>query len=176
MENIIIGLIALIAGAGGTYYLLRFVNKRAVQEAEAEAELLKKNKLIEVKEKFIALKAEHEQQVQERNAKIQSVEVRLQQKELQLNQKQGDVQRKINEVDGLKESLDLQHNAIDIKKKELEQLNHQAHEQLETISGLSADQAKERLIEALKEEAKTEAMSYVNDIMEEAKMTAKPRK
>ena len=84
MENIIIGLIALIAGAGGTYYLLRFVNKRAVQEAEAEAELLKKNKLIEVKEKFIALKAEHEQQVQERNAKIQSVEVRLQQRNCSL--------------------------------------------------------------------------------------------
>jgi len=172
MENIIIGLIALIAGAGGTYYLLRFVNKRSVLEAEAEAELLKKNKLIEVKEKFIALKAEHEQQVQERNAKIQSVEVRLQQKELQLNQKQGDVQRKINEVDGLKESLDLQHNAVELKKKELDVLNHQANVQLETISGLSADQAKERLIDALKEEAKTEAMSYVNDIMEEAKMTA----
>jgi len=172
MENIIIGLIALVVGAGGTFSLLRFVNKRAVLEAEAEAELLKKNKLIEVKEKFIALKAEHEQQVQERNAKIQSVEVRLQQKELQLNQKQGDVQRKINEVDGLKDSLEQQHNAIEIKKKELDNLNHQAHEQLETISGLSADQAKERLIEALKEEAKTEAMSYVNDIMEEAKMTA----
>ena len=172
MENIIIALIALVVGAGGTYSLLRFVNKRAVLEAEAEAELLKKNKLIEVKEKFIALKAEHEQQVQERNAKIQSVEVRLQQKELQLNQKQGDVQRKINEVDGLKESLEQQHNAIDAKKKELDHLQHQAHEQLETISGLSADQAKERLIEALKEEAKTEAMSYVNDIMEEAKMTA----
>jgi len=172
MENIIIGLIALVVGAGGTFSLLRFVNKRAVQEAEAEAELLKKNKLIEVKEKFIALKAEHEQQVQERNAKIQSVEVRLQQKELQLNQKQGDVQRKINEVDGLKDSLEQQHNAIEVKKKELDHLNHQAHEQLETISGLSADQAKERLIEALKEEAKTEAMSYVNDIMEEAKMTA----
>jgi len=172
MENIIIGLIALVVGAGGTFALLRFVNKRAVQEAEAEAELLKKNKLIEVKEKFIALKAEHEQQVQERNAKIQSVEVRLQQKELQLNQKQGDVQRKINEVDSLKESLDQQHNAIEVKKKELDHLNRQANEQLETISGLSADQAKERLIEALKEEAKTEAMSYVNDIMEEAKMTA----
>ena len=172
MENIIIGLIALVVGAGGTFALLRFVNKRAVQEAEAEAELLKKNKLIEVKEKFIALKAEHEQQVHERNAKIQSVEVRLQQKELQLNQKQGDVQRKINEVDSLKESLDQQHNAIEVKKKELDHLNRQANEQLETISGLSADQAKERLIEALKEEAKTEAMSYVNDIMEEAKMTA----
>jgi len=142
------------------------------QEAEAEAELLKKNKLIEVKEKFIGLKAEHEQQVQERNAKIQAVEMRLQQKEMQLNQKQGDVQRKVNEVDSLKEQLEHQQGAIELKKKELEHLSHQAQLQLEAISGLSADQAKERLIDALKEEAKTEAMSYVNDIMEEAKMTA----
>jgi len=172
MENIIIGLIALVAGAGGTFVLLRFINKRAIEEAAAEAELLKKNKLIEAKEKFIALKVEHEQQVQERNAKIQQIEVRLQQKEMQLNQKQGDVQRKINEVDAQKEHLDVQLGSLDNKKKELEHLHHQAQAELETISGLSADQAKERLIEALKEEAKTEAMSYVNDIMEEAKMTA----
>lgn len=172
MENIIIGLIALVAGAGGSYMLIRLFNKKAVQEAEAEAELLKKNKLIEVKEKFIALKVEHEQQVQDRNAKIQVVEVRLQQKEMQLNQKQGDVQRKINEVEGQKEHLELQFSSLDIKKKELEHLHHQAQVQLETISGLSADQAKQRLVDALKEEAKTEAMSYVNDIMEEAKMTA----
>ncbi len=172
MENILIGIIALVVGAGGSFVLLRFVNKRAVQEAEAEAELLKKNKLIEVKEKFIGLKAEHEQQVQERNAKIQAVEMRLQQKEMQLNQKQGDVQRKVNEVDSLKEQLEHQQGAIELKKKELEHLSHQAQLQLEAISGLSADQAKERLIDALKEEAKTEAMSYVNDIMEEAKMTA----
>jgi len=172
MVNILIGLIALIAGSGGTFVLFRFFNKRSMEEAVAEAELLKKNKLIEAKEKFISLKVEHEQQVQERNAKIQVVEVRLQQKEMQLNQKQGDVQRKINEVDAQKEHLDLQLNGLDSKKKELEHLHHQAQTELETISGLSADQAKERLIEALKEEAKTEAMSYVNDIMEEAKMTA----
>ena len=172
MVNILIGLIALIAGSGGTFVLFRFFNKRSMEEAVAEAELLKKNKLIEAKEKFISLKVEHEQQVQERNAKIQVVEVRLQQKEMQLNQKQGDVQRKINEVDAQKEHLDLQLNGLDSKKKELEHLHRQAQSELETISGLSADQAKERLIEALKEEAKTEAMSYVNDIMEEAKMTA----
>jgi len=172
MESILIGIIALVVGAGGSFVLLRFVNKRAVQEAESEAELLKKNKLIEVKEKFIGLKAEHEQQVQERNAKIQAIELRLQQKEMQLNQKQGDVQRKANEVDGLKEQLEHQQNGLEVKKKELEHLSHQAQVQLETISGLSAEQAKERLVEALKEEAKTEAMSYINDIMEEAKMTA----
>ena len=172
MVNIIIGLIAFVTGSGGAYVLLRFVNKRAIEEAAAEAELLKKNKLIEAKEKFIALKAEHEQQVQERNAKVQEREVKIQQREMQLNQKQSEVQRKINEVDVLKETHDQQIHAIEIKKKELEHLHHQAQSELETISGLSADQAKERLIEALKEEAKTNAMSYVNDIMEEAKMTA----
>jgi ribonuclease Y len=172
MEIIITGLVALIAGAGGTFALVRLFTKKATQEAQAEAELLKKKKLIEVKEQFIALKTEHEQQVQERNAKIQANEVRLQQKEMQLNQRQGDVQRKINEVEAQKEYLEVQLGSIDNKKKELEHLHHQAQSELETISGLSADQAKERLIEALKEEAKTEAMSYVNDIMEEAKMTA----
>jgi ribonuclease Y len=168
----ILALIGLLAGAGGTFVVLRVVNKGAIKEAEAEAEMLKKNKLIEVKEKFIGLKAEHEQQVQERNAKIQANELRLQQKEMQLNQKQGDVQRKINEVDGQKEQLEHQQSVVEAKKKELEHLSHQAQVQLETISGLSAEQAKERLIEALKEEAKTEAMSFINDIMEEAKMTA----
>ncbi|MGB4413825.1 MAG: ribonuclease Y [Paludibacter sp.] len=172
MTPIIIGLIAFIAGAGGTVFLFRVFNKKARQEAEAEAELLKKNKLIEAKEKFIALKAEHEQQVQQRNAKIQEKEVKLQQREMQLNQKQGEMQRKINEVEALRESHEQQLSIIESKKKELEHLSRQAHEQLETISGLSAEQAKERLIEALKEEAKTEAMSYINDIMEEAKMTA----
>ena len=172
MENIIIGLIALIAGAGGTFVLLRFVNKRAIAEAAAEAELLKKNKLIEAKEKFIALKVEHEQQVQDRNAKVQEKEVKLQQREMQLNQKQSEVQRKSNEVEVLKDNHEQQIHALEAKKKELDHLQHQAQMELETISGLSAEQAKERLVEALKEEAKTNAMSYINDIMEEAKMTA----
>jgi ribonucrease Y len=172
MGNILIGIIALVVGAGVAFVFQRFLNKRAIEDAAAEAELLKKNKMIEAKEKFIALKAEHEQQVQERNAKIQAMEVKLQQREMQLNQKQGDVQRKINEVDTLKENLEHQLSGVDTKKKELDTLTHQAQHQLETISGLSADQAKERLVEALKEEAKTNAMSYINDIMEEAKMTA----
>ena len=172
MVNIIIGLIAFVVGGGGSFVLLRFVNKRAIEEAAAEAELLKKNKLIEAKEKFIALKAEHEQQVQERNAKVQEREVKIQQREMQLNQKQSEIQRKINEIDALKDSNEQQVHVLEIKKKELEQLQHQAQTELEAISGLSAEQAKERLVEALKEEAKTNAMSYINDIMEEAKMTA----
>ena len=172
MTSIIIGIIAFVLGTGGTLVLLRVFNKRARLEAEAEAELLKKYKLIEAKEKFIALKAEHEQQVMQRNAKVQEKEVKLQQREMQLNQKQGEMQRKINEVEALRETHEQQLSLLENKKRDLEHLSRQAHEQLEAISGLSADQAKERLIEAMKEEAKTEAMSYINDIMEEAKMTA----
>jgi ribonuclease Y len=172
MTSIIIGIIAFVLGTGGALVLLRVFNKRARLEAEAEAELLKKNKLIEAKEKFIALKAEHEQQVMQRNAKVQEKEVKLQQREMQLNQKQGEMQRKINEVEALRETHEQQLSLLENKKRDLEHLSRQAHEQLEAISGLSADQAKERLIEAMKEEAKTEAMSYINDIMEEAKMTA----
>ena len=104
MTSIIIGIIAFVLGTGGTLVLLRVFNKRARLEAEAEAELLKKNKLIEAKEKFIALKAEHEQQVMQRNAKVQEKEVKLQQREMQLNQKQGEMQRKINEVEALRET------------------------------------------------------------------------
>lgn len=169
---IIIGLIALVIGAGGTYVLFGIINKKSIREAEAEAELLKKNKMIEAKEKFIALKAEHEQQVAQRNEKLQEREVKLQQREMQLNQKQGDLQRKNNELETLRETHEQQLAIIEHKKKELDAMTKSAQEQLEAISGLSAEQAKNQLVEALKDEAKTNAMSYVNEIMEEAKMTA----
>ncbi|HNX87938.1 MAG TPA: ribonuclease Y [Paludibacteraceae bacterium] len=172
MEYILIAIVALVVGAFGSYLLLGVFNKRARREMEAEAELMKKNKMIEAKERFIALKAEHEQQVQQRNAKVQAAEVKIQQREMQLNQRQSELQRKLNETEAQKEGLEQQLNALEIKKRETEHLNRLAQEQLETISGLSADQAKERLVESLKEEAKTNALSYINDIMDEAKMTA----
>ena len=172
MIYILVGLVALIAGGGGVYLILMSVQKRSKQDALAEIELLKKNQLIEVKEKFIALKAEHEQQVTQRNAKMQEKENRLQQREMQLNQKQGELQRKTNEVEALREAHEQQLTLLEKKKSELDHMTRQAQEQLETISGLSAEQAKEKLVEALKDEAKTNAMSYINDIMEEAKMTA----
>ena len=172
MVYIIIGIVALIVGGGGSYLILSGIQKKTRKEALAEIELLKKDQLIEVKEKFIALKAEHENQVQQRNAKLQEREVRLQQREMQLNQKQGDLQRKTNEVDVLRETHEQQLTLLEKKKSEMEHMSRQAQEQLESISGLSAEQAKEKLVEALKDEAKTNAMSYINDIMEDAKMTA----
>ena len=172
VEIIIIGIVALLLGGGAVYFILNSIHKKAKQEAAKEAEILKKNQMIEMKEKFISLKSEHEQQVQQRNAKIQEKEVRLQQRELQLNQKQGELQRKSNEVEVLRETYEQQLSSLEKKRTDLDHLTRQAQEQLEAISGLSADQAKEKLVEALKDEAKTNAMSYINDIMEEAKMTA----
>ena len=103
---------------------------------------------------------------------MQAAEVKIQQREMQLNQRQSEMQRKMNETDIKSENLEQQLTLLENKKRETEHLNRQAKEQLETISGLSAEQAKERLVDALKEEAKTNALSYINEIMEEAKMTA----
>jgi len=169
---IITGIAGLLLGSGVILIINSALQKKRKKDALAEIELLKKDQLIEVKEKFIALKAEHEQQVQQRNAKIQDREVKLQQREMQLNQKQGEVQRKINSVDALKESQEQQLQLLEKRKVELDQLVHQAQTQLENVSGLSAAEAKEQLIESLKDEAKTNAMAYINDIMAEAKMTA----
>ena len=166
---IITGIAGLLLGSGVILIINSALQKKRKKDALAEIELLKKDQLIEFKEKFIALKAEHEQQVQQRNAKIQDREVKLQQREMQLNQKQGEF--KINSVDALKESQEQQLN-LEKRKVELDQLVHQAQTQLENVSGLSAAEAKEQLIESLKDEAKTNAMAYINDIMAEAKMTA----
>lgn len=172
INYLIIAIICLAIGFFVGYLMLGVYNKKARREMEAEAELLKKNKEIEAKERFIALKAEHEHQVQQRNAKVRASEVKLQQREMQLNQRQGDLQRKMNETDAIRDNLDQQMNVLENKKKEIDSLMKRAVDQLETISGLSAEQAKERLVENLKEEAKTNALSYINEIMDEAKMTA----
>ena len=175
METIFIILIsvaAFVVGAGGCLILLNAIGKNKIKEAEAEAELIKKNKIIESKEKFIALKMEHENMVQNSKAKLQQTEARQQQRELQLNQRQSELQRAQNEVNTIRENLDNQIQAIEHKNKELEKLQKQAQDQLETISGLSAAEAKKQLVESLKDEAKTNAMAYINEVMEEAKMTA----
>lgn len=173
---IIISIGLFIAGAILTWLGMRFLLKSrydaVLTEAEKEAEVIKKNKLLEVKEKFLHLKADLEKQVSARNAKIQAIETKLKQKELTINQKQDELQRKRAEVDVIKENLDSQLDLVDKKKQELEKLHRKEIEQLETISGLSAEDAKERLIESLKDEAKSQAVSYINEIVEEAKMTA----
>lgn len=113
-----------------------------------------------------------EKEVAQRNQKIQQAENKLKQREMVLNQKNEELQRKRNETEAIKENLDAQLVIIEKKKEELDNLQAQEREKLETISGLSAEEAKERLVESLKEEAKTQAQSYINDIMDDAKLTA----
>lgn len=142
------------------------------KKAEEEAEVLKKNKIIEAKEKFIALKLEHENRVREQEKKQQQQEQRLQQREQQLNQRQGDIQRAQNDVNQKTQQFEQQQKAIEFKSQEIERMHRQAEQQLEQLSGISAEDAKKQLIEALKDEAKTAAMSYINEIMDDARLTA----
>ena len=176
MLYIITGIVGLLVGAVIAYILSNSrLNKKIQQrleEAENQAEAIKRDKLLEVKEKFLNKKAELEKEVQQRDQKLQQNENRLRQKEMQLNQRQGDLQRKHQEADAVRENLEAQMSVIESKKEELEKLQMQEREKLEVISGLSAEEAKNRLVESLKEEAKTEAASYINEIMDDAKMTA----
>ena len=194
VTTIVIAVACFAVGAGLSYLLFKHGLKtrydNIIKEAHIEAEVIKKNKLLEVKEKFLNKKADLEKEVAIRNQKIQQAENKLKQREMVLNQKQDEVQRKRNEAEAIKENLEAQiaivdqkKDELDKKKEELEKIREQEleklkkiHEQelekLEAISGLSAEEAKERLVESLKEEAKTEAASYINDIMDDAKMTA----
>ncbi|WP_369808833.1 ribonuclease Y [Parabacteroides sp. Marseille-P3160] len=158
------------------WLVMRFAFKaqrmNLLKETEKEAEVIKKNKLLEVKEKFIHLKADLEKQVSARNVKIQSAEAKLKQRELAFNQRQEELQRKNNELETVKENLSNQLSIVEKKKQDLDKLHQREIEHLEVLSGLSANEAKERLIESLKDEAKSQATSYINEIVEEAKMTA----
>ena len=165
-----------IVGGVLSYILFRYALKskydNVLKEAETEAEVIKKNKLLEVKEKFLNKKADLEKEVALRNQKIQQAENKLKQREMVLGQRQEEIQRKKMEAEAVKENLEAQLVIVDKKKEELDKLQQQEIEKLEAISGLSAEEAKERLVESLKEEAKTQAQSYINDIMDDAKLTA----
>ena len=176
MTNIIIAGTALLAGVIAGWMIMRLVMKfraqNIIKEAEAEAEVIKRDKILQAKEKFLQMKTEHEKQVAARNSKVQAAENKLKQQETEVARKLEDIQRKSKEIQGQQSSIDLQKELIEKKVVELEKMKKQQIEQLEAISGMSGEQAKERLINSLKEEAEAEAVSYVNEIMEEAKMTA----
>ena len=176
LTTVILTIVAFLVGGALSYgffkYGLKTKDDTIIKEAETEAEVIKKNKLLEVKEKFLNKKADLEKEVAQRNQKIQQAENKLKQREMVLNQKNEELQRKRNETEAIKENLDAQLVIIEKKKEELDNLQAQEREKLETISGLSAEEAKERLVESLKEEAKTQAQSYINDIMDDAKLTA----
>lgn len=171
-----LGLGAFIGGSVLSYFLFIFIlgkrRNKIIREAELEAEVTKKDKILQAKEKFLQLKSEHDRIVNERNSKIAQAENRIKQKELELTRKFEETQRAKKEADVIRENLNLQLEVVEKKHDELEKVHRQHQEQLETISGMTADEAKSQLIESLKAEAKTEAMSYINDTVEEAKMTA----
>ena len=172
ITNLLIALGFLLLGALISYLIFRLNSKGILRKAEEEAEVIKKNKIIEAKEKFIALKLEHENQVRQAEQKLHQQEQRQQQREQQLNQKQGEVQRAQNELNTQRQNLENQQKAIEHKTQEIERLQQKAEQQLEQISGLSAEEAKKQLVDALKDEAKTAAMAYINDTMDEARLTA----
>ena len=175
-EIIITGIICLVFGGAVAWLLSNKVfnlkGRQIIDGAQKTAETIKKDKLLEVKEKFITMKAELEKQVNARNSKIQSQEAKLKQRELVLNQRQDDFHKKKAEVDAIRENMESQLDIIEKKKQELDKVHKMEIERLEALSGLSAEEAKERLAQSLKEEAQTSAAAYINEVMEEAKMTA----
>ena len=176
VEIIIAALVALIIGGLGGYLLFRYVIKgkfnEMVEAAEKEAEVIKEKKLLEVKEKFLNKKSELEKEVQERNKHLQQSENKIKQRELSLNQRQEELGRRKNELDNLQNRIDNEKKMLQIKADELEKRQLLEREKLEELSGLSAEEAKHRLVESLKDEARTDAQSYINEIMDEAKLNA----
>ena len=146
--------------------------KQIITEAEREAEDLKRNKVLEGREEALQITTEAERQASQKMSRVQSAEAKQKQRELQLNQQQSENQRTRNELDGIRQNLDAQQIVINNRQQELDNEHRKAQELLEHISGLSSAEAKEKLIESLKDEAKTAAASYINDIMDDAKLTA----
>ncbi|MCK6639787.1 MAG: ribonuclease Y [Bacteroidia bacterium] len=173
---IIIGVAALLVGVLITATVLRNAIERKaadkLKQAETEGEAIKKEKLLQAKEKFLQLKQEHEKAVSEKNNQLAQSENRIKQKEGTLNQKMEEVKRKENEFDKRKKDLEHQIDMIKVRQEEIDKLHRKQVEQLETMAGISADDAKAQLIESLKAEAKTDSMSYIKEMMDEAKMTA----
>ncbi len=167
---------ALIVGAILCWIVTRFMMRRKasniIKEAEAEAEVIKRDKILQAREKFLQIKTEQEKQAAARNNKILMQENKIKQQESEISHKLEDIQRRTKELEAQKGNIDLQKELIEKKNVELDKLKKLQVEQLEAISGMSGEEAKENLINSMKEEAETQAASLVNDIMEEAKMTA----
>jgi len=176
MKVLLTGGIALIGGGVISYLIWNVALKRKsnniINEAKTEAEVIKKDKILQAKEKFLQLKSEHEKYINERNNRLVISENKFKQRESILSQKIEETQRARKEIEAIKENLNVQISLVEKKSEELERIHKQQVEQLEAISSLSAEEAKQQLVESLKEEARTEAMSLVNEIMEEAKLSA----
>jgi ribonucrease Y len=172
----IIAAVSFLAGGFLTFLIYRVLLKKKrvnmIKEAELEAEVIKKEKILQAKEKFYQLKSDHEKLINEKNNKINQAENRFKQRELALSQRISETQKEKIEVEAIRENLKNQLELVERKAEEMGRLHKQQVDKLESISGLSGEEAKSQLVESMKEEAKTEAMSFINEIMSEAKMTA----
>lgn len=173
---IVIGIVGLLVGAAIMWYFAvqaansRF--KKIVSDAEKDSEVILKNKLIEAKEETLKMKSEAEKQINNKTSRIQASENRLKQREMTLNQRQEELNKKRSESDSIRANLDKQLVLLENRSAEVEKIHHEAVNKLEVVSGLSAEEAKALLIDSLKEEAKIGAQSFINDMIEEAKLTA----
>ncbi len=176
MIESVIAVVALIIGGLCGYFVFRYVingkYKTLMDTAQKDAEVLKEKKMLEVKEKFLNKKAELEKEIQSRNQRIQQSENKLKQREISLNQRQEDMGRRKQEVEQQQQRIDNEKKLLQLKSNELEKMQQKEREKLEELSGLSAEEAKTRLVESMKDEARTAAASYVNEIMDEAKLNA----
>ena len=176
VEIIIAALVALILGGAAGFFIFRYVIKgkynEMIEAANKEAEVVKEKKLLEVKEKFLNKKAELEKEVQQRNSRIQQSENKLKQREISLNQRQEELGRRKQEVEQNQQRIDNEKKLLTVKQQELEKMQKMEQAKLEELSGLSAEEAKLRLVESLKDQAKLDAASYINEIMDDAKLNA----
>ncbi len=171
---IILIVAAFIAGSGiaiGLFFLIQGKKAKGIIEtANIEAEAIKKAKMLEVKEKYLQLKNEFEKQANARNAKMKQAETKIVQKEKQLAQQEEAIVKKEGEIEQMKANYEAQLDIAEKKDQELNRLHQQAIDKLESIAGMSAEEAKNNMIESLKAEADTAAIAYTNEIMEEARM------
>ena len=177
MYTLIAALVALIVGGIVGYSIFRYVIRGKYNEmleaANKEAEVEKEKKLLEVKEMFLNKKSELEKEVQQRNQKIQQSENRLKQREISLNQRQEELGRRKQEVEQCQQRIDNEKKLLALKQEELDKMQTKEREKLEELSGLSAEEAKNRLVESLKDEARTDAASYINEAKLNANTQAK---
>ena len=168
--------VALIVGLGIGFGLFRYVltsmfdNK--MEEAQKEAEVLKEKKLLEVKEKFLNKKAELEKEVQQRNSRIAQQENKLKQREMSISQRHEELGRRKQELDNQQHLISKKENELAEREAEVSAAHEREIKKLEELSGLTAEEARNRLIENMKAEAQTKAQGYINEIIDEAKLTA----
>ena len=176
LAYIITAIIAAGLGVLGTLLVRNVILKGKKEEilknAEAEGEAIKKEKIFQAKEKFLQLKSEHEAYINDRNAQALQLENKLKQRELTLNQQNAELGRKQKEAESIRENLKAQMEIVGKKQEEYEKLRGKVIEKLEEVAGMTAVEAKNQLVENMKAEARTQAMSYVNEVMDEARLNA----